>query len=114
MYKTTPQTQRKFPLVIIKEADNYFYDECLAKEEQKFKIVYEIDIYTINKSEEKSIVAKEIITKELTKLVNDVFDVHYGFNRRENINLPNIDENVDRQHLRYEAIIDENNIIHRR
>ena len=56
----------------------------------------------------------EIITKELTKLVNDVFDVHYGFNRRENINLPNIDENVDRQHLRYEAIVDENNIIHRR
>lgn len=86
----------------------------MDKKEQKFKIVYEVEIYTINMSSNSNIIAKEKITKELTKLVNDVLDEHFGLNRKECLNIPNIDENVDRQHLRYEAIIDENNNIFRR
>ena len=101
-------------LVIIKEADNYFLEECLDKEDQQFKISYEIDIYTMNVREGNNLIAKEIITKELVKLVNDVFDEHFGFNRKENLNLPNIDQNVDRQHLRYDAIVNSNKIIYRR
>ena len=86
----------------------------MDKKEQKFKINYEVEIYTINMNNKKDIIAKEKITKELTKLVNDVLDEQLGFNRRECLNIANIDENVDRQHLRYEAIIDENNKIFRR
>lgn len=101
-------------MVIIKESDNYFYDEALAKEEQKFIIRYEIDIYSINMKQDGKVIPKEIIRKELTNLINDVLDVHYGFNRKQNLNLPNIDENVDRQYLSYEAIVDENKKIFRR
>lgn len=86
------------------------YEECLDKKDQKFKITYEVDIYTVSMNNGSSIIAKEIITKELIKLVNDVLDNYFGFNRRESLNLPNIDENVDRQHLRYEAIVSENDI----
>lgn len=114
IYKSTPQAEDKFPLIIIKESDNYFYEECLDKEDQKFKISYEIEIYTFNINDKSNIIAKEIVTKELINLVNDVFDVHFGFNRKENLNIPNIDKNIDRQHLRYEAIVDSKNIIYRR
>lgn len=48
------------------------------------------------------------------KLVNDVFDIKYGFTRKTNNPIPNIDLNVDRRHMRFEAKIDENNIIYRR
>ncbi len=68
----------------------------------------------MNVREGNNLIAKEIITKELVKLVNDVFDEHFGFNRKENLNLPNIDQNVDRQHLRYDAIVNSNKIIYRR
>ncbi len=61
-----------------------------------------------------NLIAKEIITKELINLVNNVFDVHFGFNRKECLNIPDIDKNVDRQHIRYEAIVDNKNIIYRR
>lgn len=114
VYNATPENAKNFPLVIIKEADNYFLEECLDKEDQQFKISYEIDIYTMNVREGNNLIAKEIITKELVKLVNDVFDEHFGFNRKENLNLPNIDQNVDRQHLRYDAIVNSNKIIYRR
>ena len=73
-------------------------------------MVYEIEIYTID-TEDK---AKQEITKELVKLVNDVFDEHFGFMRRTNKNIPNIDLNVDRQYLRYDGKLDFNNIIYRR
>lgn len=108
--KNTPQQMTVFPLVIIKQVKDALIDENLDKTDQKFKMVYEIEIYTIDTEE----VAKEEITQELIKLVNDVFDEHYGFNRKTNSNIPNIDLNVDRQHMRYDGKLDENNIIYRR
>ena len=110
VYKDTPQEQNKFPLVIIKQIDDPLYDENLDKTDQKFNLVYEIEIYTIDKDN----IARQVITEELTKLVNDIFDIKYGFNRKANNPKPNIDLNVDRRYMRYEAKIDENNIIYRR
>ena len=49
IYKDTPQEQNKFPLVIIKQIDDPLYDENLDKTDQRFDLVYEIEIYTINK-----------------------------------------------------------------
>ena len=82
----------------------------MDKTDQRFRMAYEIEIYTIDIEG----TAKQEITKELIKLVNDVFDEHYGFNRRTNKNIPNIDLNVDRQNMRYEGKLDENNKIYRR
>ncbi len=110
VYKDTPQEQNKFPLVIIKQIDDPLYDENLDKTDQKFDLVYEIEIYTINKDN----IARQLITDELVKLVNDIFDTKYGFARKTNKPVPNIDLNVDRRHMRFEAKIDENNIIYRR
>lgn len=110
IYKDTPQEQNKFPLVIIKQIDDPLYDENLDKTDQRFNLVYEIEIYTINKEN----IARQTITEELVKLVNDVFDIKYGFTRKTNNPIPNIDLNVDRRHMRFEAKIDENNIIYRR
>lgn len=108
--KDTPQESNKFPLVIIKQIDDPLYDENLDKTDQRFNLVFEIEIYTIDKDN----IAKQVITEELKKLVNDIFDIKYGFTRKANNPAPNIDLNVDKRYMRYEGKIDENNIIYRR
>lgn len=108
--KDTPQQEKFFPVVIIKQIRDNIINENLDKTDQRFRIVFEIEIYSIDEEN----TAKQEITKELIRLVNDVFDEHYGFNRRTNSNIPNIDLNVDRQYMRYEGKLDENKIIYRR
>ena len=107
---SAPQEANTFPLVIIQESDNPLVDEDLTKGDQQYQIEYEIEIYSIDKGN----VPKQIIIQELKKLVNDVFDVHYGMNRRACIPKPNADRDVDRLYMRYNAIIDENKTIYRR
>lgn len=107
--KDTPP-DRIFPLIIIKQEDDDLYDENLDKTDQKFNLVYEIEIYTINDG----IITKQEIADELVKLVNNVFDEHYGMKRKRNKEAPNIDQDVFRWHMRFEAKIDENKIIYRR
>ena len=106
----TPQQEGIFPLVIIKHYNDNLVDENLDKTDQRFKINYEIEIYSIDKEN----IPKQEIRKELIKLVNEVFDEYYGFTRRGNINIPNIDLNVDRQQMKYSGKLDEKNIIYRR
>ena len=106
----TPQQEGIFPLVIVKHYDDNLVDENLDKTDQRFKINYEIEIYSIDTEE----IPKQEIRKELIKLVNDVFDEHYGFTRKGNDNIPNIDLNVDRQQMKYSGKLDEKNIIYRR
>lgn len=59
-------------------------------------------------------ISKQIIAEELQKLVNDVFDIHYGMNRRTNKQLPNIDKDVYRWGMYFNAKIDEFKRIYRR
>lgn len=107
--KDTPP-DKKFPLIIIKEINPLLQDETLKKGEQKFKIVYEIEIFTMNNGN----IAKQTITKELKELLINVFFEYYGMNIKANKQIPNIDSNLDRWYLKFEAIIDENKKIYRR
>ena len=107
--KDTPP-DKTFPLIIIREIRDDLYDENLDKTDQRFNIGYEIEIYTINKGQ----VAKQEIANELIKLINDVFDVHYGLRRTFNQQIPNVDSDVYRHDMRFEGKIDENKIIYRR
>ncbi len=109
IFKDTPP-DKKFPLIIIKQSKDTLYQENLDKTDQRFKIDFEIEIYTMNKGQ----TAKQIIAEELSRLINDVFDEHYGMNRRENRERPNIDTDVYRWGMRYDGKIDENKIIYRR
>ena len=66
VYKDTPKDKNKFPLILIKQIDDPLYDENLDKTDQRFKLVYEIEIYTIDKEE----TARQTITEELKNLIN--------------------------------------------
>ena len=107
---SAPQETKTFPLVVIQESNNPVVDEDLTKGDQQYKIEYEIEIYAIDKPN----TPKQIIIQELKKLVNDVFDSHYGMYRRACIPYPNADRDVDRLYMRYNAVIDENKVIYRR
>ena len=107
--KNIPQ-RKVFPVVIIKQIADDLYDENLDKTDQRFNIGFNIEIYAMNKD----LISKEKITRELVKLVNDVFDEHYGLLRASNQEVPNIDTDVYRWAMRYEGKIDESNIIYRR
>ena len=105
-----PEETKVFPLVVIQETNNPLEDEDLEKGDQQYRIEYEIEIYATDKGS----IPKQIIIQELKKLVNDVFDTHYGMYRRACIPTPNADRNIDRLYMRYNAIIDENKTIFRR
>lgn len=107
---SSPQETQRFPLIVIQESANPLEDEDLEKNDQQYYIEYEIEIYAIDKGN----IPKQEIIQELKKLVNDVFDSHYGMYRRICNPNPNIDRDVDRLYMRYSAIIDENKIIYRR
>lgn len=107
--KDTPASI-SFPLVIIEQIKDDLYSENLDKTDQRFYLGYQIEIYTKNKST----IAKQTIANELIKLINDVFDEHYGMNRKISQKAPNIDMDVYRWNMRFEAKIDENKVIYRR
>lgn len=107
--KDTPPN-KKFPLIIIRQIRDEIYDENLDKTDQRFYLGYEIEIFSMDVGNK----PKQLIAKELEKLINDVFDEHYGMDRKMNRQAPNVDDNVYRWNMRYEAKIDESKKIYRR
>lgn len=107
--KDTPPS-KKFPLILIRQIKDNLYSENLDKTDQRFNLTYEIEIYSMDKGT----TAKQIIADELIELINDVFDEHYGMNRRFNRQSPNADTDVYRWIMRYTGKIDENKKIYRR
>lgn len=108
--ETPPEQTKIFPLVVISEVDNTLEDEDLTKGGQQFKLEYDIEIYAIDKGN----IPRQVIIQELKKLVNDVFDNHFGMYRRACIPTPNADRNVNKLYMRYNALIDEEKVIYRR
>lgn len=84
--------------------------ETLKYNEGKYNLTYEIEIYSKDIDE----MSKNEILEELKKLVNDVFDVHYKFNRRTCKTAPNADIDVGKIFMRYTGVVDENKKIYRR
>lgn len=107
--KDTPP-DKYFPLVVIREIRDDLFSENLDKTDQRFNIGYEIEIFAMNKGK----TSKQVISNELVRLINDVFDEHYGMNRKFNMQVPNVDTDVFRWNMRFEARIDENKKIYRR
>lgn len=106
--KIAPQQLSDFPVVEVAEENNIFQEETLDKKEKKSKLTYSIKIYT---QDSDSNVSKVTIAEELLGLVNNIMENHYGMTRTACTRQPNLDLNVYSFLLRYECILDEDNLI---
>ena len=74
VFKTAPTESDIFPLVIIPECKVILEDETLKYGEPKYQVIFEIEIYTTDKSIGSKKVSKNTIMRELEELVYDVFE----------------------------------------
>lgn len=112
--KTTPQEINQFPLVVIPECKLILKDETLKHKEKEYRLIFDIELYSTDKSVGSKKVARQSIIAELEKLIYEVFEEHYLMRVAEPKPTPNIDRNVDRLYMRAEATINEKKIIFRR
>lgn len=112
--KTFPNTFPVFPIVSIEEITQDFYNETLSKNERKTKVSYEINIFSQDKTIENKKISKHEINKELTKLISEIFDVHFGM-KVSIRTAPNIDASIKRTLITCTGVVDnEKLIIYRR
>ena len=112
--KSAPQEINQFPLVVIPECKLILKDETLKHKEKEYRLIFDIEVYSTDKTVGNKKVARQSIITELKKLIYDVFEEHYLMKVAEPKPTPNIDRNVDRLYMRAEATINENKIIFRR
>lgn len=112
--KSAPQEINQFPLVVIPECKLILKDETLKHKEKEYRLIFDIEVYSTDKTVGNKKVARQSIITELEKLIYDVFEEHYLMKVAEPKPTPNIDRNVDRLYMRAEATINENKIIFRR
>lgn len=112
--KTTPQEINQLPLVVIPECKLILKDETLKHKEKEYRLIFDIELYSTDKSVGSKKVARQSIIAELEKLIYEVFEEHYLMRVAEPKSTPNIDRNVDRLYMRAEATINEKKIIFRR
>ncbi len=113
VFKTAPTESDIFPLVIIPECKVILEDETLKYGEPKYQVIFEIEIYTTDKSIGSKKVSKNTIMRELEELVYDVFEEYYKLLGGEPKTIPNADINIARETIRFTGKI-KNNIIYRR
>lgn len=111
--KNAPTESDIFPLVIIPECKIVLDDETLKYGETKYQVIFEIEIYTTDKSIGTKKVSRNTIMQELEKLVYEVFEEHYKLLGAEPQAIPNADTNIARETMRFTGKI-KNNIIYRR
>lgn len=111
--KNVPTESDIFPLVIIPECKIILDEETLKYGERRYEIIFNIEIYTTDKSINNKKVSKNTIMQELEKLVYEVFEEHYKLLGKEPEIRPNADTNVAREEIRFTGKI-KNNIIYRR
>ena len=112
--KSAPQEINQFPLVVIPECKLILKDETLKHKEKEYRLIFDIEVYSTDKTVGNKKVARQSIITEIEKLIYDVFEEHYLMKVAEPKPTPNIDRNVDRLYMRAEATINENKIIFRR
>lgn len=108
--KTFPNTFPVFPIVSIEEITQDFYDETLNKNERKTKVSYEINIFSQDKTIENKKISKHEINKELTKLISEIFDVHFGM-KVSIRTAPNIDASIKRTLITCTGVVDNEKLI---
>lgn len=113
VFKDAPTESDIFPLVIIPECKIILDEETLKYGERRYEIIFNIEIYTTDKSINNKKVSKNTIMQELEKLVYEVFEEHYRLLGKEPEIRPNADTNVAREEIRFTGKI-KNNIIYRR
>ncbi len=113
VFKNVPTESDIFPLVIIPECKIILDEETLKYGERRYEIIFNIEIYTTDKSINNKKVSKNTIMQELEKLVYEVFEEHYKLLGKEPEIRPNADTNVAREEIRFTGKI-KNNIIYRR
>ena len=113
VFKNAPTESDIFPLVIIPECKIILDDETLKYGETRYQVIFEIELYSTDKTVESKKVSRTTIMQELEKLVYDVFEEHYKLLGREPQIVPNADTNIARETIKFTGKI-KNNIIYRR
>lgn len=111
--KNAPTESDIFPLVIIPNCKIILDEETLKYGERKYEVIFEIEIYAIDKTAGNKKTSRQTIMQELEKLVYEVFEEHYGLLGDEPKIKPNADTNVARETMRFTGKM-KNNIIYRR
>jgi hypothetical protein len=111
IFKDVPSEYNIFPLAIIPRPESTFASENLHKGEQKFNITFEINIYVKTKEINGQTVPKNIVAKELRKLVDEIMFTKYGMNRITDRPIPNLDSDILRIFLRYTCLFDKDKAI---
>ena len=106
--KTAPQQMATFPVVEVVEYNNIFQEETLDKEEKKSKLIYTIKIYSQDNNQN---ISKIVISEKLVNAVNNIMENYFGMTRTACTRVPNLDSNVYSFLMRYECILDEENLI---
>ena len=111
--KNAPTESDIFPLVIIPKCKIVLDDETLKYGEQKYQVIFEIEIYSTDKTVGTKKTSRQTIINELEKLVYEVFEENYKLLGNEPQTAPNADTNIAREIIRFTGKI-KNNIIYRR
>lgn len=112
--KNAPTESKNFPLVIIPKCKTILDDETLSYGEQKYQIIFNIEIYTTDKSiSNTQKISKTSIMQELEKIIYEVFEDNYKLLGGEPKTRPNADTNISREEIRFTGMV-KNNIIYRR
>lgn len=106
--KLAPQQLSEFPLIEVMEDNNTLESETLDKVEKFSRLSYTIKIYTQDST---SKVSKITIAEELVNIVNNAMENSFGMTRTACNRQPNLDQNVYVMVLKYECILDEENLI---
>ena len=111
--KDLPTESKTFPLVVIPECKIVLDNETLKYGEQKYRVIYDIEIYATDQTVGTKKISKRTIINELKKLIYDVFEEHYRILGGEPQVKPNADVNVSRLGIRFTGKF-YNNIFYRR
>lgn len=116
VFKNAPTESKVFPLVIIPKCKFIIDDETLktpSKNERGYKIIFDIEVYSTDKTVGTKKVSKQTIISELEELLYEVFEEHFGLLGNEPQVRPNADINVAREGIEFSGKY-KNKIFYRR
>ncbi len=111
--QNTPTESNVFPLVIIPKCKIILDDETLKYGEQKYQIIFEIEIYATDKTVSAKRISSQTIINELLDLVYEVFENQLGMWGKEPQPKPNADTNISRVGIMFTGKIKDNKIYRR-